>query len=183
MALMPVEEARTRILAHAKPLAPENVPLAQALGRALAKPLNAKRDQPPFNSSAMDGYALRSGDTMTEFNDQGVGFRSLTENIDTTTPGGRLVFHLFAALAEFERDLIRDRTKAGLAAARARGRLGGRPRALSRDQVSAARGMYDQQDMTVAQIGEVLGVSRATIYRALAADPAIGKRQPARAGG
>lgn len=67
MALMPVEEARTRILAHAKPLAPENVPLAQALGRALAKPLNAKRDQPPFNSSAMDGYALRSGDTMTEF--------------------------------------------------------------------------------------------------------------------
>ena len=107
----------------------------------------------------------------------------MTENIDTTTPGGRLVFHLFAALAEFERDLIRDRTKAGLAAARARGRLGGRPRALSRDQVSAARGMYDQQDMTVAQIGEVLGVSRATIYRALAADPALGKRQPARAGG
>ncbi len=122
-------------------------------------------------------------DTMTELNDQGVGFRSLTENIDTTTPGGRLVFHLFAALAEFERDLIRDRTKAGLAAARARGRLGGRPRALSSDQVTAARGMYDQQDMTVAQIGEVLGVSRATIYRALAADPAIGKRHPARAGG
>ena len=67
MALMPVEEARARILAHAKPLALENVPLARALGRVLAKPLNAKRDQPPFNSSAMDGYALRSGDTVTEF--------------------------------------------------------------------------------------------------------------------
>lgn len=78
-------------------------------------------------------------DTMTEFNDQGMGFRSLTENIDTTTPGGRLVFHLFAALAEFERDLIRDRTKARLAAARARGRLGGRPPVLSADQVKTAR--------------------------------------------
>jgi len=122
-------------------------------------------------------------DTMTELNDQGVGFRSLTENIDTTTPGGRLVFHLFAALAEFERDLIRDRTKAGLAAARARGRLGGRPRALTSDQVAAARAMYDQQDMTVAQIGEVLGVSRATIYRALGKEPVAGKRPTARAGG
>ncbi len=122
-------------------------------------------------------------DTMTELNDQGVGFRSLTENIDTTTPGGRLVFHLFAALAEFERDLIRDRTKAGLAAARARGRLGGRPRALTSDQVAAARGMYDQQDMTVAQIGEVLGVSRATIYRALGKEPVSSKRATARAGG
>ncbi len=66
MALLPVEEARARILLHAKPLAPENVPLAQALGRVLAKPLAAKRDQPPFNSSAMDGYALRSEDTATE---------------------------------------------------------------------------------------------------------------------
>jgi molybdopterin molybdotransferase len=66
MALMPVEEARARILSNAKPLAPENVPLAQALGRVLAKPLTAKRDQPPFNSSAMDGYALRSEDNATE---------------------------------------------------------------------------------------------------------------------
>ncbi len=66
MALMPVEEARARILANVKPLAPENVPLAQALGRVLAKPLSAKRDQPPFNSSAMDGYAVRSEDNATE---------------------------------------------------------------------------------------------------------------------
>lgn len=119
---------------------------------------------------------------MTELQDEGVGFRSLTENIDTTTPGGRLVFHLFAALAEFERDLIRDRTKAGLAAARARGRLGGRPPVLSTDQVKTARRMYDQQDMTVAQIGDVLGVSRATIYRVLGKGPAAGKRRTARAG-
>jgi molybdopterin molybdotransferase len=67
MALLPVEEARARILAGVKPLAPENVPLAQALGRVLAKPLNAKRDQPPFNASAMDGYALRSKDNTTNF--------------------------------------------------------------------------------------------------------------------
>ncbi|HUQ35371.1 MAG TPA: gephyrin-like molybdotransferase Glp [Aestuariivirga sp.] len=66
MTLMPVEEARARILANVKPLAPENVPLAQALGRVLAKPLSAKRDQPPFNSSAMDGYAVRSDDNATE---------------------------------------------------------------------------------------------------------------------
>ncbi|MDO8351855.1 MAG: molybdopterin molybdotransferase MoeA [Aestuariivirga sp.] len=66
MALLPVEEARARILANAKPLPPENVPLAQALGRVLAKPLSANRDQPPFNSSAMDGYALRSEDNATE---------------------------------------------------------------------------------------------------------------------
>ena len=98
---------------------------------------------------------------------QGAGFRSLAEDIDTTTPAGRLVFHVFAALAEFERDLIRERTHAGLAAARARGRKGGRPPALSPDQVKAARRMYEQNEMTVAQIGAVLGVSRATIYRAL----------------
>ena len=66
MALLPVEEARARILSNVKPLAPENVPLAQALGRVLAKPLSAKRDQPPFDASAMDGYAVRSEDIATE---------------------------------------------------------------------------------------------------------------------
>jgi DNA invertase Pin-like site-specific DNA recombinase len=96
----------------------------------------------------------------------------LQETIDTTSPGGRLVFHVFAALAEFERDLIRERTNAGLAAARARGRTGGRPSSLSADQVKAARRMYGQKDMTVAQIGDVLGVSRTTIYRALNRQPA-----------
>ena len=98
---------------------------------------------------------------------RGVGLKVLTGDIDTTTVTGRLVFGIFATLAEFERDLIRERTHAGLAAARARGRKGGRPPALSPDQVKAARRMYEQNEMTVAQIGAVLGVSRATIYRAL----------------
>ena len=106
-------------------------------------------------------------DTIGELDVRGVGFRSLTESIDTTTSGGRLIFHVFGALGQFERDLIRERTHAGLAAARARGRKGGRPPALSPDQVKAARRMYEQNEMTVAKIGAVLGVSRATIYRAL----------------
>src|SRR5262245_41893119 len=76
--------------------------------------------------------------------DHGVGFRSITENIDTTTSGGKLIFHIFGALAEFERDIIRERTKAGLAAARARGRKGGQPRALAdAKQVAMAQALYD----------------------------------------
>ena len=110
-------------------------------------------------------------DQLQALEERGVGFRSLQETIDTTSSGGRLVFHVFAALAEFERDLIRERTNAGLAAARARGRKGGRPPALSADQVQAARRMYEQQNLTVTQIGEILGVSRTTIYRALARTP------------
>lgn len=110
-------------------------------------------------------------DQLQALEERGVGFRSLQETIDTTSSGGRLVFHVFAALAEFERDLIRERTNAGLAAARARGRKGGRPPALSADQVRAARRMYEQQDLTVTQIGEIFGVSRTTIYRALARTP------------
>ncbi len=106
-------------------------------------------------------------DQLQALGDRQVGFRSLQETIDTTSSGGRLVFHVFAALAEFERDLIRERTNAGLAAARARGRSGGRPPALSAEQVRAARRMYEQKELTVAQIGQVLGVSRTTIYRAL----------------
>ena len=119
-------------------------------------------------------------DQLQALADRGVGFRSLQETIDTTSPGGQLVFHVFAALAEFERDLIRERTNAGLAAARARGRTGGRPSALSADQVRAARRMYEQKDMTVAQIGDVLGVSRTTIYRALSRElaPPAAPRRP-----
>lgn len=98
---------------------------------------------------------------------RGVGFRSLSESIDTTTPTGRLTFHLFAALAEFERDLIRERTLAGLTAARARGRKGGRKPSLTPKKAKMAQRMYDQDDCTVADIAGVLGVSRATIYRHL----------------
>jgi len=106
-------------------------------------------------------------DTVTGLADRGVGFRSLQESIDTTTNGGRLVFHLFCALAEFERDLIRERTHAGLAAARARGRVGGRKPSLTPKQIQVARQMYEANDCTVAEIAKVLGVSRATIYRRL----------------
>jgi len=106
-------------------------------------------------------------EVVTGLDERGVGFRSLRENIDTTTAGGRLVFHLFGALAQFERELIRDRTVAGLTAARARGRVGGRPSKLTAEQVRQARRMYDARELTVEQIGQVLGVSRTSIYRAL----------------
>ena len=106
-------------------------------------------------------------DVVTALDERGVGFRSLRESIDTTTAGGRLVFHLFGALAQFEREIIRDRTLAGLTAARARGRVGGRPSKLSAEQRRQARKMYDERELTVEQIGQVLGVSRTSIYRAL----------------
>lgn len=103
----------------------------------------------------------------TTLAERGVGLRSLTENIDTTTAGGRLIFHVFGALAEFERELIRERAAAGSAAARARGRNGGRPTVMTPDKVKAARRMYDQREFTVAQIAEALGVGRSSVYRAL----------------
>jgi DNA invertase Pin-like site-specific DNA recombinase len=106
-------------------------------------------------------------DTVNSLQDRGVGFRSLRESVDTTTPGGRLVFHLFGALAEFERDLIRERTQAGLAAARARGREGGRRPVMTPDKVKIARELYDARELTVGRIAATVGVSRATIYRAL----------------
>lgn len=95
----------------------------------------------------------------------GVGFRSLTEAIDTTTSGGKLAFHIFGALAEFERDLIRERTKAGLAAARARGRMGGRPRALSETQLEMARVLLADRHRPIAEVCDALRVSKATLYR------------------
>jgi DNA invertase Pin-like site-specific DNA recombinase len=106
-------------------------------------------------------------DTVVILQERGFGFRSIQESIDTTASGGRLVFHVFCALAEFERDLIRERTHAGLAAARARGRVGGRKPALTPKQVKVARRMYEAKDSTVSDIAKVLGVSRATIYRHL----------------
>jgi len=106
-------------------------------------------------------------DTVNELDARGVGFKSLNESVDTTTPGGRLVFHIFGALAEFERELIRERTHAGLAAARARGRKGGRPRKLTPRQVATARTLLKDREHTVTAVAEMLGVSRSTLYRAL----------------
>jgi DNA invertase Pin-like site-specific DNA recombinase len=100
--------------------------------------------------------------------ERGIGFKSLTEQIDTTTSGGKLIFHVFGALAEFERDLIRERTQAGLAAARARGRLGGRPKKLAdAKQIELARALYDAEQTDIATICRTLGISRATLYRYL----------------
>ena len=94
-----------------------------------------------------------------------VGFRSLQEAIDTTTSGGRLIFHVFASLAEFERDLVRERTHAGLAAARARGRLGGRRRVLDGTRLELARSLYADTKNAPRDIAKTLGVSLSTLYR------------------
>ena len=94
----------------------------------------------------------------------------MTEQIDTTTPAGRLQFHLFGALAEFEREIIRERTRAGLAAARARGRTGGRPVTLTPEKVAAAEAMR-AGGQPIVQIARVLGVHRATLYRHLRQEP------------
>jgi DNA invertase Pin-like site-specific DNA recombinase len=104
---------------------------------------------------------------VAQLESRGVGLRSLCESIDTTTPTGRLTLHLFASIGQFERDLLLERTNAGLAAARARGRKGGRPTVMTPDKVQTARTMYNSRDYDVAAIGRVLGVSRASIYRAL----------------
>jgi DNA invertase Pin-like site-specific DNA recombinase len=106
-------------------------------------------------------------ETVESLGEQEIGFRSLTEAIDTTTPGGRLVFHIFAALAEFERSIIRERTKAGLAAARARGKVGGRPRSLAADGLAAAKAMLTDPNITVEDVASRLQVAPATLYRYL----------------
>ncbi len=95
----------------------------------------------------------------------GVGFSSVTESIDTTTSGGKLVFHIFAALAEFERTLIRERTRAGLKAARARGRQGGRPKVLSVEKQRMAQALRDDPAQSINAICKTLGISRTTFYR------------------
>jgi DNA invertase Pin-like site-specific DNA recombinase len=104
--------------------------------------------------------------TMTDLEQRGIGFKSLTENIDTTTSGGKLIFHIFGALAEFERNLIRERTQAGLVAARARGKKGGRPKVLTGRKLSIAQDLYDRRH-PIAEILQTLKVSKATFYRSI----------------
>jgi DNA invertase Pin-like site-specific DNA recombinase len=142
----------------------------------------AKADRPGL-ARALDD--LRPGDTLvvwrldrlgrtlkqlieliTSFDERAIGFRSLTEQIDTTTSGGKLIFHIFGALAEFERNLIRERTNAGLAAARVRGRVGGRRQKLdARAKIALARKLYDDRDNSIADICRTLQISQATLYR------------------
>lgn len=144
------------------------------------KASGAKRDRPELAEALK---YMRTGDTLVvwkldrlarslkqlietveELEKQGIGFRSLTESIDTTTANGKLFFHIFGALAEFERSIIRERTIAGLASARARGRVGGRPRALSEADIAKAKAMLRDPGITAQQVADTLGVSLSTLY-------------------
>ncbi|QXC46816.1 recombinase family protein [Rhodococcus qingshengii] len=146
------------------------------------KASGAKTDRPEL-AAVMD--ALRPGDTLvvwrldrlgrslphlietvTQLEARGVAFKSLTEEINTTTPGGKLIFHIFGALAEFERNLIRERTMAGLSAARDRGRVGGRPSSLTAAKKRQANKMRGD-GVSMTEIAEVLNVARSTLYRNL----------------
>ena len=111
-----------------------------------------------------------------DLKERGVEFVSLRESIDTTTPGGKLVFQVFGAVAEFERDLVLERTVAGLEAARARGRRGGRPRALDESKAKLARRLKAEGEHSVEEICSMLGVGRSTLYRYLAEDEADTKK-------
>ena len=104
---------------------------------------------------------------------KGIGLKSLHESIDTSSSSGKLIFHIFGALAEFERNLIRERTHAGLQAARARGRKGGRPRALDFDKRALAVRLYDEKVHTVDQICKMMGISKPTLYKYIEAERKI----------
>src|SRR5438034_394626 len=113
-------------------------------------------------------------ETITQLNNRNIGFQSITEQIDTTTSGGKLIFHVFGALAEFERDIIRERTQAGLAAARARGRRGGRKFTSGLNDArkrAMAQSLYDDPKNSIADICQTLRVSRATLYRYIQISP------------
>ncbi len=147
------------------------------------KASGAKRDRPEL--MAATGY-VRKGDTIVVWKldrlarslkqlietvegleEREIGFKSLTETIDTTTPGGRLVFTIFAGLAEFERSIIRERTLAGLEAARSRGRVGGRPRSVTDEDIAVAKALLKDPEITVRKVAERIGCSEATLYRYL----------------
>lgn len=110
-------------------------------------------------------------ETVSKLEERGVGFRSLQEAIDTTTSGGRLIFHIFGALAEFERNLIRERTMAGLKVARARGRFGGRPRKLDKNKTELMYRLYDEKKHTIIEICQIIGISKPTLYAYLGRRP------------
>lgn len=106
-------------------------------------------------------------DIASGLRERGVGFKSLQEDLDTTTSGGKLVFHVFGALAEWERDVIRERTHAGLAAARSRGKKGGRPKAMDKSKVRMAHSLMADKRNSVNDVCKTLGVSRSTLYKYL----------------
>jgi hypothetical protein len=121
----------------------------------------------PLLSGVLIGLAAPSGTSSNEPPNSmpATGFKSITEKIDTTTSGGKLVFHIFGALAEFERDLIRERTQAGLSAARVRGKRGGRPKVLTQKKIELAKKLYADKSNSIDDICSTLNISRATFFR------------------
>jgi len=156
---------------------------AAGAGKIFAEKVSgAKRGRPELNRMLDQ---LRDGDVVTvtkydrlarslkdlleiveTISERGVGFRSLAEDIDTTTPAGRLIFHVFASIAQFERERISERTKEGLKAAKARGRVGGRPPALTPVQKTEARRMRDDDGRAISEIARLFKVSERTVRRA-----------------
>ena len=149
--------------------------------RIFVEQMSGSSSNRPELNKAMD--MLREGDTLvvwrldrlgrslkhlieliTKLEERKVGFKSLTESIDTTTSGGKLIFHIFGALAEFERNLIRERTNAGLSAARARGRKGGRPMFLDSRKREVAIQLYNEKKHTIKEICQIMGISKPTLY-------------------
>ena len=111
--------------------------------------------------------------TVNELGHRGIGFRSLNENLDTTSPGGKLFFHIIGALCEFELETLRTRTKAGLEAARAQGRVGGRPEKMDPRKVVTARRLLADPSMRVEDVCAAMQVSKSTLYRHLGKDPQL----------
>ena len=107
---------------------------------------------------------------VTRLESQNIGLKSLQETLDTSSSSGKLIFHLFGALSEFERNLIRERTQAGLSAARARGRMGGRPKALKADKRVLAVKLYDEKVHTVKEICQMMKISKPTLYKYIEAE-------------
>jgi len=143
---------------------------AKAERKGLTEALNYIRDGDTLVVWRLDrlGRSLKDLiERITELNNRNIGFKSLTEQIDTTTSGGKHIFHIFGALAEFERDIITERTNAGLTAARARGRKGGRPRSPWSDErkLQLARQMYENRSHSVSEICKALGIPRSTFYK------------------
>ncbi len=102
---------------------------------------------------------------VTLLESKGIGLKSVQEAVDTSSSSGKLIFHIFDALAEFERNLIRERTQAGLQAARARGRKGGRPKSLDRDKQALVVKLYEEKKHTIKQICQMMGISKPTLYK------------------